>query len=98
MKVIANAYNNEIAVINQKEQEALAQLGLTEDERKSIRDNAAAERKAATARNYDEQIQIINDKEKLLLSNIELTEEQITQIQLTAEDENGWKEFRKDLN
>jgi hypothetical protein len=86
-KKLANAYNNEIAVINQKEQEALAQLGLTEDERKSIRDNAAAERKAATARNYDEQIQIINDKEKLLLSNIELTEEQITQIQLTAEDE-----------
>ena len=86
-KELANAYNAEIGLINQKEQELLSQAGLTEEQRKSIRENASNERKAAVARNYDEQIAIINDKEKLLLSNLELTEGQRKQIQLNAEDE-----------
>ena len=86
-KLLANAYDNEIGVINEKEQKALSQIGLTEEQRRQIRENASNERADAVRKSYDEQLRIINEREKLLLANVELTENQITQIQLTAEGE-----------
>ena len=80
-------YNKEIALINEKEKMMLSVEGLSEEQRKQIRETAANERLTQQTARYDELIAIINEKEKLALSNTELTEAQKTKIILDAQAE-----------
>jgi hypothetical protein len=80
-------YNKEIALINEKEKMMLSVEGLSEEQKKTIRETAASDRLAQQTARYDELIAIINEKEKLALSNTELTEAQKTKIVLDAQAE-----------
>ena len=80
-------YNKEIALINEKEKMMLSVEGLSEEQKKTIRETAANERLTQQTARYDELIAIINEKEKLALSNTELTEAQKTKIILDAQAE-----------
>lgn len=80
-------YNREIALINEKEKMMLSVEGLTEEQRKQIRETAANERLTQQSARYDELIAIIDEKEKLALSNTELNEAQKTKIVLDAQAE-----------
>lgn len=80
-------YNREIALINEKEKMMLSVEGLTEEQRKQIRETAANERLTQQSSRYDELIAIIDEKEKLALSNTELNEAQKTKIVLDAQAE-----------
>lgn len=80
-------YNREIALINEKEKMMLSAEGLTEEQKKQIRETAANERLSQQTARYDELIAIIDEKEKLALSNTELNEAQKTKIVLDAQAE-----------
>jgi hypothetical protein len=80
-------YNKEIALINEKEKMMLSVEGLSEEQKKQIRETAANERLSQQTARYDELIAIIDEKEKLALSNTELTEAQKTKIVLDAQAE-----------
>jgi hypothetical protein len=80
-------YNKEIALINEKEKMMLSVEGLSEEQKKQIRETAANERLSQQTLRYDELIAIIDEKEKLALSNTELTEAQKTKIVLDAQAE-----------
>ena len=80
-------YNREIALINEKEKMMLSVEGLSEEQRKSIRENATNERLTQQTLRYDELIAVVDEKEKLALSNLELTEAQKTKIVLDAQAE-----------
>jgi hypothetical protein len=80
-------YNKEIALINEKEKMMLSVEGLSEEQRKQIRETAANERLTQQTARYDELIAIVDEKEKLALSNTELTEAQKTKIILDAQAE-----------
>jgi hypothetical protein len=80
-------YNKEIALINEKEKMMLSVEGLSEEQKKTIRETAASDRLAQQTARYDELIAIIDEKEKLALSNTELTEAQKTKIVLDAQAE-----------
>ena len=100
-------YTKLIAIVNDRERilvetaraakkEALNDTTLSEEERKTIiqnadkaileaQKNASAERKQIQTQSYDEQIQNINAKEAELLTNTELNEAERKQIQIEAE-------------
>jgi len=100
-------YTKLIALVNDRERilvetaraakkEALNDTTLSEEERKTIiqnadkaileaQKNASAERKQIQTQSYDEQIQNINAKEAELLTNTELNEAERKQIQIEAE-------------
>jgi len=80
-------YNKEIALINEKEKLMLSVEGLSEEQKKAIRETAANDRLTQQTARYDELIAIIDEKEKLALSNTELTEAQKTKIVLDAQAE-----------
>ena len=80
-------YNREIALINEKEKMMLSVEGLTEEQRKQIRETATNERLTQQSARYDELIAVVNEKEKIALSNLELTEAQKTKIVLDAQAE-----------
>ena len=80
-------YNKELAIINDKEKMMLSVEGLSEEQKKTIRETAANERLGQQTARYDELIAIIDEKEKLALSNLELTEAQKTKIVLDAQSE-----------
>jgi len=80
-------YNKEIALINEKEKMMLSVEGLSEEQKKTIRETAANERLSQQTARYDELIAIIDEKEKLALSNTELNEAQKTKIVLDAQAE-----------
>jgi hypothetical protein len=80
-------YNKEIALINEKEKMMLSVEGLSEEQKKTIRETAANERLSQQTARYDELIAIIDEKERLALSNLELTEAQKTKIILDAQAE-----------
>ena len=80
-------YNKEIALINEKEKMMLSVEGLSEEQKKTIRETAANERLTQQTARYDELIAIIDEKEKIALSNLELTESQKTKIVLDAQAE-----------
>jgi len=80
-------YNREIALINEKEKMMLSVEGLTEEQRKQIRETATNERLTQQSARYDELIAVVDEKEKLALSNLELTEAQKTKIVLDAQAE-----------
>ena len=80
-------YNREIALINEKEKMMLSVEGLTEEQRKQIRETATNERLSQQSARYDELIAVVNEKEKIALSNLELTEAQKTKIVLDAQAE-----------
>lgn len=78
-------YNRLIAIVNDKERVLLSVEGTSEEQKKQIRAEAAAERLSLQKQRYDEQIANIDAKEKELLSNTELNEAQRTQIMLAAQ-------------
>jgi hypothetical protein len=80
-------YNREIALINEKEKMMLSVEGLTEEQRKQIRETATNERLTQQSARYDELIAVVNEKENIALSNLELTEAQKTKIVLDAQAE-----------
>lgn len=80
-------YNREIALINEKEKMMLSVEGLTEEQRKQIRETATNERLSQQSARYDELIAVIDEKENIALSNLELTEAQKTKIVLDAQAE-----------
>ena len=80
-------YNKELAIINDKEKMMLSVEGLSEEQKKTIRETAANDRLTQQTARYDELIAIIDEKEKLALSNLELTEAQKTKIVLDAQAE-----------
>lgn len=80
-------YNREIALINEKEKMMLSVEGLTEEQRKQIRETATNERLSQQSARYDDLIAVIDEKEKIALSNLELTEAQKTKIVLDAQAE-----------
>jgi hypothetical protein len=86
-QALEQRYNREIALINEKEKMMLSAEGLTEEQRKVIRETAANERLAQQTARYDELIAIIDEKEKLALTNTELNEAQKTKIVLDAQAE-----------
>jgi hypothetical protein len=80
-------YNKEIALINEKEKMMLSVEGLSEEQKKTIRETAANERLTQQTARYDELIAIVDEKERLALSNLELSEAQKTKIVLDAQAE-----------
>ena len=80
-------YNREIALINEKEKMMLSVEGLTEEQRKQIRETATNERLSQQSARYDDLIAVIDEKENIALSNLELTEAQKTKIVLDAQAE-----------
>ena len=80
-------YNREIALINEKEKMMLSVEGLTEEQRKQIRETATNERLTQQSARYDELIAVVNEKENIALSNLELKEAQKTKIVLDAQAE-----------
>jgi hypothetical protein len=83
-QLVEQRYNREIALINEKEKMMLSAEGLSEQQKKQIRETAANERLNAQTRRYDELIAVVDEKEKIALSNTELTEAQKTKIVLDA--------------
>ena len=86
-QLVEQRYNREIALVNEKEKMLLSAEGLSEEQRKVIRDTAANERLNAQTARYDELIAVVDEKEKIALSNTELTEAQKTKIVLDAQTE-----------
>jgi hypothetical protein len=80
-------YNKEIALINEKEKMMLSVEGLSEEQKKTIRETAANERLNQQTARYDELIAIVDEKERLALTNVELSEAQKTKIVLDAQAE-----------
>ena len=80
-------YNKEIALINEKEKMMLSVEGLSEEQKKAIRETAANERLNQQTARYDELISIVDEKERLALTNVELSEAQKTKIVLDAQAE-----------
>jgi hypothetical protein len=83
-QIVENRYNQEIAIVNDREKLLLSAVGLSEEQKKAIQEQAATDRLALQTTRYDELIAVIDAKEKLALSNTELTEAQRTKIQLDA--------------
>jgi hypothetical protein len=83
-QLIENRYNQEIAIVNDREKLLLSAVGLSEEQKKAIQEQAATDRLALQSGRYDELIAVIDAKEKLALSNTELNEAQKTKIQLDA--------------
>ena len=83
-QLIEQRYNREIALVNEKEKMLLFAEGLSEEQKKQIRETAANERLNAQASRYDELIKVVDEKERIALSNTELTEAQRTKIVLDA--------------
>jgi cytochrome c556 len=83
-QLIEQRYNREIALVNEKEKMMLSAEGLSEEQKKTIRETAANERLNAQAARYDELVAVVDEKEKIALSNTELTEAQRTKIVLDA--------------
>jgi cytochrome c556 len=83
-QLIEQRYNREIALVNEKEKMMLSAEGLSEEQKKTIRETAANERLNAQTQRYDELIAVVDEKEKIALSNTELTEAQRTKIVLDA--------------
>ena len=83
-QIVENRYNQEIAIVNDREKLLLSAVGLSEEQKKAIQEQAATDRLALQGARYDELITVINEKEKIALSNVELTEAQKTKIQLDA--------------
>jgi cytochrome c556 len=83
-QLVEQRYNREIALVNEKEKMLLSAEGLSEEQKKTIRDTAANERLNAQTARYDELIAVVDEKEKIALSNTELTEAQKTKIVLDA--------------
>lgn len=83
-QLIENRYNQEIAIVNDREKLLLSAVGLSEEQKKAIQEKAATDRLALQTGRYDELIAVIDAKEKLALSNTELNEAQKTKIQLDA--------------
>jgi hypothetical protein len=83
-QLVENRYNQEIAIVNDREKLLLSAIGLSEEQKKAIQEQAATDRLALQSGRYDELIAVIDAKEKLALSNNELNEAQKTKIQLDA--------------
>jgi hypothetical protein len=83
-QIVENRYNKEIAIVNDREKLLLSAVGLSEEQKKAIQEQAATDRLALQNTRYDELIAVIDAKEKLALSNTELNEAQKTKIQLDA--------------
>ena len=83
-QLIEQRYNREIALVNEKEKMMLSAEGLSEEQKKTIRETAANERLNAQSARYDELVAVVDEKEKIALSNTELTEAQRTKIVLDA--------------
>ena len=83
-QLVENRYNQEIAIVNDREKLLLSAIGLSEEQKKAIQEQAATDRLALQSGRYDELIAVIDAKEKLALSNTELNEAQKTKIQLDA--------------
>jgi hypothetical protein len=83
-QIVENRYNQEIAIVNDREKLLLSAVGLSEEQKKAIQEQAATDRLALQTGRYDELIAVIDAKEKLALSNTELNEAQKTKIQLDA--------------
>jgi hypothetical protein len=83
-QLIEQRYNRELALVNEKEKMMLSAEGLSEEQKKTIRETAANERLNAQTQRYDELIAVVDEKEKIALSNTELTEAQRTKIVLDA--------------
>jgi hypothetical protein len=83
-QLVEQRYNREIALVNEKEKMLLSAEGLSEEQKKQIRETAANERLNAQASRYDELIKVVDEKERIALSNTELTEAQRTKIVLDA--------------
>ena len=83
-QIVENRYNKEIAIVNDREKLLLSAVGLSEEQKKAIQEQAATDRLALQTTRYDELIAVIDAKEKLALSNTELNEAQKTKIQLDA--------------
>ena len=83
-QIVENRYNQEIAIVNDREKLLLSAVGLSEEQKKAIQEQAATDRLALQSGRYDELLAVINEKEKIALSNVELTEAQKTKIQLDA--------------
>jgi hypothetical protein len=83
-QIVENRYNQEIAIVNDREKLLLSAVGLSEEQKKAIQEQAATDRLALQSGRYDELIAVIDAKEKLALSNTELNEAQKTKIQLDA--------------
>jgi hypothetical protein len=83
-QIVENRYNQEIAIVNDREKLLLSAVGLSEEQKKAIQEQAATDRLALQGARYDELIAVIDAKEKLALSNTELNEAQKTKIQLDA--------------
>lgn len=83
-QLVENRYNKEIAIVNDREKLLLSAVGLSEEQKKAIQEQAATDRLALQTTRYDELIAVIDAKEKLALSNTELNEAQKTKIQLDA--------------
>ena len=86
-KLVEQRYNKEIALINEKEKLMLSAEGLSEEQKKTIRETAANDRLNQQSARYDELIAVVNEKERLALTNTELSEAQRTKIVLDAETE-----------
>ena len=83
-QLIEQRYNRELALVNEKEKMMLSAEGLSEEQKKTIRETAANERLNAQSARYDELVAVVDEKEKIALSNTELTEAQRTKIVLDA--------------
>ena len=83
--LLESKYNREIALVNEKEALLTSAVGLSEEERKKLVENASITRIALQQQRYDEQIALINERERLLLSNTALTEAERTKIIIDAE-------------
>ena len=83
-QLIEQRYNRELALVNEKEKMMLSAEGLSEEQKKAIRETAANERLNAQSARYDELVAVVDEKEKIALSNTELTEAQRTKIVLDA--------------
>jgi cytochrome c556 len=83
-QLIEQRYNREIALVNEKEKMMLSAEGLSEEQKRTIRETAANERLNAQTARYDELIAVVDEKEKIALSNTELSEAQRTKIVLDA--------------
>ena len=80
-------YTKLIALVNDKERLLLSVVGLSEEQKKAIQQQASTERLTLQNERYNEQIANINAKEKELLTNTELNEAERKQIQIQATEE-----------
>jgi cytochrome c556 len=74
VKKTETGYQKRIAEINAKEKELLSKVGLSEEEKKKIVEQAEADRNTAINLSYSKRIQAVNDREKELLASVKVTE------------------------